>query len=1002
MVEVSSRYAKGLKFAAKPDVMSEVEAEVFARAVARFEREDAATRLLAERAADARAGQDFLDFFEVADARQWDPHTLWSKATAQSRLRAPLGKNPTSGKTVWLDLKEDKESGMGPHGMLTGQIGSGKSETLVSLILALTMTHSPEVLQLILGDFKGETAMMALADLPHVQGVVSNLEESESRLDRLQDMLNGEVVRRETILKKAGYKDVRNYERARATTRPELEPLGTLLIVIDEFSELLKIRPTVVETFDRIALKGRGLWMHILNASQRVETGRMGGMIAQQTYSIGMKVKDAGQSRQAIGSPKAYTDLVGAPVGTGFLVFEGEHHLFRSFYVSAPFIPPVVGKAQRRRQEGQFIDAHPFEAQVHSLPIDIELLDDEDDRAAQEQAQKEALAQTDIDSPTVVSTVVGRLAEAGRTCRPMHRMHLPPLEDIATIPLDTMAQEFWGRDWLDVTADAGLRVPYGRADDPFAHTQDLLVADLAGAKGNVMVVGAPQSGKSTAVQAVVASLAISHSPQRVQFYGIDFGGGKVASLAGLPHVAGVAGQGSAEKIARVVSEVERLLKDRVRNWELAGIDLDEFRARKFAGKPGEFPDDGHGDVFLIVDNLGGLKEQDFELHARIVAMGTGSALNYGVHLLVTNDQWMTANVTLKDKFGTRIELRVQSATDSEAGDRDKAKKVPEQPGRGLTSSRGKVLHFLTGVPAASVVLGSGVGSADYGQDVVQQTCALIAQRWSALGVAPAPTLPTLPAEVGYAELGDVPRGVLKLGVGEQALETVGVNLAECPHFYTAGSAQSGRTTVLKTLIASIQQSFTPEDAQIIAFDVGLELEAFIDPAYLAFYSSDAQQIGAAAKKLAAKFAERTPPADANREERARWRFSGPRYFIVIDDFTLLNVPGYSSMSLVAPLEPVIARGRQIGVHLLVASAIKNWMSSTGGNKIISGMSAAGAGVLILDGERSDGPIVDGIRAVPRAPGRGELIYPKGGRQVIQVATAPLPEGYSPIADGDAW
>ena len=88
--------------------------------------------------------------------------------------------------------------------------------------------------------------------------------------------------------------------------------------------------------------------------------------------------------------------------------------------------------------------------------------------------------------------------------------------------------------------------------------------------------------------------------------------------------------------------------------------------------------------------------------------------------------------------------------------------------------------------------------------------------------------------------------------------------------------------------------------------------------------------------------------------------------------------------------------------LLVASAIKNWMSTTGGNKIISGMSAAGAGVLILDGERSDGPIVDSIRAVPRSPGRGELVYPKGGRQVIQVATVPLPEGYSPDSGRDQW
>ena len=110
------------------------------------------------------------------------------------------------------------------------------------------------------------------------------------------------------------------------------------------------------------------------------------------------------------------------------------------------------------------------------------MLDDVDDRAAQEQAQKEALAKTDIDSPTVVSTLVGRLAEAGRVCRPMHRMYLPPLEDVPAIPLDEMAQEFWGRDWLDVTADAGLRVPYGRADDPFAVLQRIN-ADVAQARG---------------------------------------------------------------------------------------------------------------------------------------------------------------------------------------------------------------------------------------------------------------------------------------------------------------------------------------------------------------------------------------------------------------------------------------------------------------------------------------------------------------------------------------
>ncbi len=98
----------------------------------------------------------------------------------------------------------------------------------------------------------------------------------------------------------------------------------------------------------------------------------MAGMLAQQTYSIGLKLKDASQSRQAIGSTRAYEDLKGAPQGTGFLVFDDDHTLFRSYYVSAPFIAPVAGRQQRRRQEGQYIDPRRFGAAVEPLPLDIE------------------------------------------------------------------------------------------------------------------------------------------------------------------------------------------------------------------------------------------------------------------------------------------------------------------------------------------------------------------------------------------------------------------------------------------------------------------------------------------------------------------------------------------------------------------------------------------------------------------------------------------------------
>lgn len=982
MVQVASVAPKGLAFAATPDLMPLVEAEVLARALARWEPSDAASKVLADRAADARAGQDFLDLFGIEDARTWDPSTLWAQMTSMSsgRLRVPLGKNPTTGKVVWLDLKQFAEGGQGPHGMMTGFTGSGKSESLTALVLALTMLHSPEMLGLVLGDFKGESAFTALAQLPHVLGLVSNLAESQHKLHRFEDAINGEVMRRQVMVKKAGYIDVRDYERARATTRPDLEPIGALVIVLDEFSELLRVRPTMAEVFDTVGRVGRALWIHILNASQRAEVGKMAGLIAQQTYSIGLKVKDAAQSRQAIGSNKAYEALKGSPPGSGFLVFEDEHERFRSYYVNAPFIPPRVGGGQRRRTEGQIIDAHRFGAGVRPLPMDIEVIDD----SAQEQVPDPSEGTT-VDSTKVINVLVDRMAEAGRMRPPRHRLWLPPLDEIAEIPADEMAEEFWGRSWRDVQADSGLVVPIGRGDDAFNHSQDLVTVDLSGAGGNVGIVGATQSGKSTAVRTLMMSLALSHSPQRVQFYAVDLGGGKLSSMEGLPHVAGIAGQGSEERIRRVFSEIERLLRFRTQMWERAGLDLSEFRARKFGGKAGEVPEDGHGDVFFIIDGLRVL-HGDMELNDRLQALAQ-TVLNYGIHLVITNDQWIGIHQQIVGKLGTKLELRMADPIQSEMKDRKTAEAVPaDQPGRGLQYGG---QHMMIGAPVAggrTLVVDAADPHGESQREAVQGTCAEIAELWAAKGAVAAPMLRTLPSEIRYAELGPVAGEVLKLGIGESEMSAVGVNLAESPHFYAVGAKGCGRTSVLKTLLASIEATYTPEEAAVFICSIGTGLADAIDRRYLKLYANTIPDVTAVATALANKLAERKPPPGLDGSDLARWQFGGERVFLVIDDINLLTPPGMSqTQSILQPLIPAIQQGRQIRLHVLATASVQNWYA-TGNNKAIDAMNLTGAGVLVMDGPKEK--IIGDFKAASRIPGRGELVYRTAGAQMVQVALPP--------------
>ena len=289
------------------------------------------------------------------------------------------------------------------------------------------------------------------------------------------------------------------------------------------------------------------------------------------------------------------------------------------------------------------MEAHRFTATATALPADVaeETVPEPDDEAAE---------QPDVDAPTVLSVLAERVVRAGAAMRPGHRLWLPPLEDTAAIPLDELVLEFWGRDWREVTEDAGLVVPIAREDDPYHHSQDVVSLDLSAAGGNVALAGATQSGKSTTLRTLMTMLAVSHSPQRVQFYAIDLGGGQLNTVTGLPHVAAVAGRGNDEKMRRIISEVERLLRLRERTWEHAEIDLAEFRARRFGATSGPVPEDGHGDVFLVIDNIKALHTDFTELYDRVASLAEG-ALNYGIHLMISNDQWISVRPQLLSKCG---------------------------------------------------------------------------------------------------------------------------------------------------------------------------------------------------------------------------------------------------------------------------------------------------------------------------------------------------------------
>lgn len=269
----------------------------------------------------------------------------------RDRLRIPFGHELKTGEIQYLDIKEGAEFGAGPHGMLIGTTGSGKSEFLRTLILSLAATHHPDQVNLLLTDFKGGSTFLGMEKLPHTAAVVTNMEEEAELVSRMGEVLSGELDRRQSILRQAGIQvgaagalsGVAEYEKHRERGA-DLPPLPTLFVVVDEFAELLQNHPDFIQLFDRICRVGRSLRVHLLLATQSLNTGgvRIDKLEPNLTYRIALRTTSSAESKAVIGTPEAQY-ITNKESGVGFLRVGMEDPVkFHSVYTGTNYVPTVI------------------------------------------------------------------------------------------------------------------------------------------------------------------------------------------------------------------------------------------------------------------------------------------------------------------------------------------------------------------------------------------------------------------------------------------------------------------------------------------------------------------------------------------------------------------------------------------------------------------------------------------------------------------------------------
>ncbi|WP_282794889.1 type VII secretion protein EccCa [Streptomyces sp. CC224B] len=918
-------------------------------------------RLTAESAAEGTPVSGPVGFPEllgVGDPAALDPADLWAPRGERDFLRVPIGLDDRH-EPVLLDLKESAELGMGPHGLCVGATGSGKSELLRTLVLALTATHPPEDLALVLVDYKGGATFAPFTALPHVAGVITNLENQADLVERVHTSLAGEITRRQQVLKDAGdVADIGHYAALRAKEPGRgLEPLPHLFVVIDEFGELITAKPDFIDLFLSIGRIGRSIGVHLLLSSQRIESGKLRGLETYLSYRLGLRTFSADESRTVLDTADAF-ELPPLP-GFGYLkVDTSTYTRFKAGYVSGALPGPAVPD----HDTGTRPLVHPYPAYNTAV---------RDDAGPGEQGP----ARERETGPTVLSTMVERLATAAP---PVRRIWLPPLPDALTLDAAAGPLRVSGRGLHLSRGQGHLRVPLGVLDDPAKQWQGLWTLDLTVAGGHAAVIGGPQSGKTTLLRTLTLALALTHTPEEVAVYGLDLVGGGLTALAGLPHVGGVASRADHERLARTVAELTAQLALREEVFREHGIDsLDRLRSLRAQG---ELPELGATDLVLLVDGFGALREEFTELDdaiADLLKRGGG----YGIHVVAGMLRWNDVRIATQSLFGTRVELRLNDPSDSTVDRKLAETFTADAPGRVLTDGK---LFAHTALPRTDGRPETGdLGAA------LEEAARTVAATWHGEVAPPVRVLPVrLPADRLPGAAAEPHR--IALGVDQDALAPVHLDLfAGDQHLLVLGDNECGKTNLLKLVAAQLIDRYGDEDLVFGVFDPRRGLRGHIPEPYRGGYAHNAKLAAALATGIAGELEKRLPEsADPDAADPGEPAFTGPRIVILVDDYDILTAAGQQPL---APFLPYVSSAQDIGLHFVVTRRVAG-ASRALYEPFLTALRETGTTTLLMTGDRSEGQLLPGLYPSAQPPGRGTLSRRGRRHRIIQTALAPEPDG----------
>jgi len=570
----------------------------------------------------------FLEMYEVGKIQHLNPLQRWKENNPAITLQTPVGVD-TNGELFYLDLHEKYH---GPHGLVAGMTGSGKSEFIITYILSMAVNYHPDEVSFILIDYKGGGLAGAFLDeergikLPHLAGTITNLDGAAVKRSLIS--IQSELRRRQAIFNEArkvaneGTMDIYKYQtlyRNHVVT----EPVPHLFIISDEFAELKTQQPEFMEQLISAARIGRSLGVHLILATQKPA-----GVVDDQIWSNSkfracLKVQDRADSMDMIKRPDA-AEL--SQTGRFYLQvgFNEYFALGQSAWCGANYVPS--DSVEKKQDNSVRIIDHLGRV-----------------------LREEKLKTNQVINGEKIKQIVGIVKylsdladEESITVRPLW---LPPIP--AQIFVDDLYKKY------SVVDKQGWLAPLvGEYDDPFNQQQYKLTVDFS-EKGNCLVYGAAGNGKATFLTSMIYSMLKGQTAEYLNLYILDFGSETLKVFEKAPQVGGVALSYEEERIRNLVKMLCDEIESRKKMFSDYGGDIQSYYANAHQAVP---------NIVVVINNYTGFQEQYEELEEQIVVLSRDGA-KYGIYFCLTVNSTNGVRYRVSQNFGQVFTMQLNDASD---------------------------------------------------------------------------------------------------------------------------------------------------------------------------------------------------------------------------------------------------------------------------------------------------------------------------------------------------